>query len=612
MKKYFLYARKSSERDERQIQSIEDQLNYCRRYARDLNIEITKEYIEEKSARAPNKRKNFQEMMDAIEVGKADWIICWKVDRLSRNPVDAGTVQYALQRGKIEQIITADWSFCLDTSWLIFSVMSGMANQYIMDLSKNSKRGMQGKADRWGFPWQAPQGYLNDKIEKTIIQDPERWDMVRKMWTMLLSGCYTPPKILDIAINEWGYRTPKKRKTWGKPPCLAAMYKIFRNPFYTWHIRFKGKLMPWNHEAMITMREYEEAQEILRREMAGKSENVIQIHSERPSVKAFPFTGAIICKECWCMITAETHRKILAKTREFKEYTYYHCTHKKDSRTFRCSQRKNVSENRLEEQIEKLLLGLEIHPEFFEWARSTLKRRHSDEVATQQTILNNIDRTITENEKRLNTLLDLRIDGSVDKNEYLKRSLEINNEITSMKKQRSEVEYEADGWIDTVCKTLDFAAKACESFKNGDIEKKKEIFRALGSNWVLHNGELSIDVNSWFVPIQKFKKLNSGNLSRLELARKSTSLRKTGASNNQDWRWWRGVESNYRHKAFQASALPLSYPAAMCSRILWKSPIYANLFSKKDTREPVVKAFRAKQKKLPEKLDIKIKQIGFQ
>ena len=26
-------------------------------------------------------------------------------------------------------------------------------------------------------------------------------------------------------------------------------------------------------------------------------------------------------------------------------------------------------------------------------------------------------------------------------------------------------------------------------------------------------------------------------------------------------KWWRGVESNYRHKAFQASALPLSYPA---------------------------------------------------
>ena len=124
------------------------------------------------------------------------------------------------------------------------------------------------------------------------------------------------------------------------------------------------------------------------------------------------------------------------------------------------------------------------------------------------------------------------IDGLIDKNEFSKRTLEITNEIMLLKEQRREAEFQAEGWINLVCKTLDFASKACETFKNGDIEKKKEIFRALGSNWVLHNGELSIDVYSWFIPLQNYMKFNSGNLPRLELARKSTSLRKTGASDD--------------------------------------------------------------------------------
>lgn len=69
------------------------------------------------------------------------------------------------------------------------------------------------------------------------------------------------------------------------------------------------------------------------------------------------------------MVTAETHAKILQTTKEMKSYTYYHCTHKRDTRELKCSQRKNISDIIIEKQITIMLESIEIVPEFFEWAK---------------------------------------------------------------------------------------------------------------------------------------------------------------------------------------------------------------------------------------------------
>lgn len=98
MKKYVLYARKSTESDERQVQSIDDQVSYWTRRARELGIKIARIYMEERSAKDPGNRPVFAKMFKEIERGGIDGVLCWKIDRLSRNPVDSGTVQYALQR----------------------------------------------------------------------------------------------------------------------------------------------------------------------------------------------------------------------------------------------------------------------------------------------------------------------------------------------------------------------------------------------------------------------------------------------------------------------------------------------------------------------------------
>ncbi len=89
--KYILYARKSSEDKNRQVTSIEDQIKELTRIARENDIQIVEIISESKSAKKPG-REGFNEMLQKIHQGQADGILCWKLDRLARNPIDNGNI----------------------------------------------------------------------------------------------------------------------------------------------------------------------------------------------------------------------------------------------------------------------------------------------------------------------------------------------------------------------------------------------------------------------------------------------------------------------------------------------------------------------------------------
>src|SRR3989344_2062089 len=98
--KYFLYARKSTEDDDKQVMSIEAQLFELREFARKENFEILREFQESKSAKKPG-RGVFNEMMKLIERGEANGIVSWHPDRLARNSVDGGRIIYLVDTQKI-------------------------------------------------------------------------------------------------------------------------------------------------------------------------------------------------------------------------------------------------------------------------------------------------------------------------------------------------------------------------------------------------------------------------------------------------------------------------------------------------------------------------------
>ena len=100
MIKYFIYCRKSSEDEERQVLSIEAQLHELREYAKQNGLFVVREYYESKTAKEPG-REVFNEMLGEIEKGSASGILAWNPDRLARNSIDGGKVIYFVDTLKI-------------------------------------------------------------------------------------------------------------------------------------------------------------------------------------------------------------------------------------------------------------------------------------------------------------------------------------------------------------------------------------------------------------------------------------------------------------------------------------------------------------------------------
>jgi len=100
MTNYFIYCRKSSEDEERQVLSIEAQLTELRDFAKQQNLFVVREFYESKTAKEPG-REIFNEMLGEIEKGTAQGILAWNPDRLARNSIDGGKVIYLVDTGKI-------------------------------------------------------------------------------------------------------------------------------------------------------------------------------------------------------------------------------------------------------------------------------------------------------------------------------------------------------------------------------------------------------------------------------------------------------------------------------------------------------------------------------
>lgn len=101
---YDLYARKSTEDSDKQVQSLDDQVRIMKKIAEERGLRIGKVFKESKSAAKPHNREKFDEMVKRIKDGKVNGILCWHLNRLSRNPLENGLIHQLLEDGEIKQL----------------------------------------------------------------------------------------------------------------------------------------------------------------------------------------------------------------------------------------------------------------------------------------------------------------------------------------------------------------------------------------------------------------------------------------------------------------------------------------------------------------------------
>ena len=475
--KYFIYARKSSESEDKQMASIDSQITELQKVATDLKLEIVEIFEESQSAKAPG-RPVFNEMLARIHTGEATGILCWKINRLARNPIDGGQISWMLQENIIEHIQTYGRDYKPDDNVLMMQVEFGMANQFIRDLRTDTKRGLKTKAERGWYPSFATIGYMHNpykyKGEKEIMEDPERFDLVRKMWDLMLTGAYTPPQVLKIATEEWGLRNRKGQKI-----SKSNIYRIFSDTFYYGEFEYpkgSGNWYDGKHKAMITKAEYDRVQE----QMGGT-------HNTRPKKYEFAYRGAIVCGECGAAVTAENKTK-KQKNGVVRHYTYYHCTKRKDPN---CTQ-KCIEEKKLEAQIADSMKKIDIPEEFFIWATKRIEEDNEREVKARKKILFNQRSEYDEALQKIDNLIDLRAAKEITAVEFKSKKSKLDAEQKRLKELLDDTDGRTSEWFDTAEKYLTFADDAYERFKNGSLRQRKEMLVMIGSNLSLKDKKLYV------------------------------------------------------------------------------------------------------------------------
>ncbi len=470
---YFLYARKSSENEDKQVASVPSQVEELTKLAQQMKLNIVEIFTEEKSAKAPG-RPVFDKMVEEIHKGRADGIICWKLDRLARNPIDGGAINWMLQQSIIRHIQTFQRGYLPTDNVLMMNLEFGMANQFILDLSANTKRGQRNKIKQGWLPHKPPVGYLNNTYKKPdkapIYPDPSSFSIMKKLWKILIENRCSIEQLYNIS-QKMGL---KKNK--GGHISRTNFYRLFRNPFYYGSFVWNGEIHPGKHEPMINKREFYLAQKIIETRSMPRAKS----HD-------FPFTGLIHCGECGAFITAEVKCK-RQKNDNIHRYIYYHCTKriKKD-----CSQPYIRSEE-LENQILNILSRISIPKQFQAWAIKQLKREHSKENIDRKKITEAHRHNLDTCTKRLEALFNMRLNGEISSDEYIRKKDRLLKEKRKYEELISDTQNRIETWLTRAEDLFSFAQRAHNMFKNGTLEDKRYILSCLGSNLILKDKKLKV------------------------------------------------------------------------------------------------------------------------
>src|SRR3989344_6116179 len=478
MTPYFLYARKSTDVEDKQILSIESQLAELRDIAKRENLHITEEFIEKRSAKKPG-RPVFNDMLRRIERGEAQGIICWKIDRLARNPVDGGQIQWLLQQGVIRHIQTHDRSHYQNDNVLMMSVELGMATEYIRQLSANTSRGLKHKAKLGIYPGLAPFGYINNRLPKMFRGNLKNRKLNRKTFEMNATGKVRLENLAEL-WEKSGVLSKGNRRVH-----ISRLSFILQNPFYYGHFRYCGEIHEGKHEPIITKDLYDRANAVLR----GRG------HRQDIKNDPSPYCGLLRCGGCGMGITAEVRVKY-QKNGNVHHYTYYRCTRK--SRTHKCVETPVRSEM-LDTQLSALLADYAMPSEWIAPLSAMLDKEAAEAVKTASGAVQGLREHVAELSRNLARLTDVYVAQDIERDDFLERRRALLSEKKAVEERISRLLRTPSAWIEPARNWIRDASILDEIRNTDDLpSKKSSLQKIFGLNLKLKNREAcGIAANHW-------------------------------------------------------------------------------------------------------------------
>jgi len=344
--RYCLYARKSSEAEEKQALSIDSQIKEMLDLAKKNNLKIVDIYKESHSAKDCGKRPIFNKLLDDIRIGKFKGVLVWHPDRLARNAGDLGAIVDLLDQKKLVEIRTYSQKFTNNPNEkFLLMILGSQAKLENDNKSINVKRGLRARCEQGLWPTVPPTGYiktknLDDKCK--VFVDPKRAPTIKRAFEKIAYENWSGRKAYTWMHEEMDFKTKH-----GKKLSLGNFYRLIKTPFFYGEFEYpinSGNWYKGAHTPIITKEVFLLAQEKLKIE-----------HNFSYGSKEFAFTRIMTCGVCGSGVSAQEKTK-RQQNGNVHHYTYYCCNRSRD----RQCREPYLREESLIEQICDLIDKLEI------------------------------------------------------------------------------------------------------------------------------------------------------------------------------------------------------------------------------------------------------------
>ena len=317
--RYVFYVRKSTDDPKRQARSIPDQIKECRELAERLHLNVVnlnKPLKEKKSAKVPNKRPVFSQMLKDIRDGKYNGILAWNPDRLARNMLEAGMLIDMVDNETIKDFKFVTHVFSPDPNGkMLLGMAFVLSKQYSDKLSVDVTRGVRSNFQEGRTPT-PKHGYVNDG--GNFRPDGNNFKIMKEAWKMRLKG--QSLEVINKYMNDEGYfrKTKEKRKIIRMS--IKILTDIFHDPFYYGILLQAGQTVDLREldpdfEPAVTQEEYDQVQLLSRHRLTPYNTRRYTFYPLKAIVRC------ALCEKNMVVAPSTSHTKI-------KRYLYYRCDNK--------------------------------------------------------------------------------------------------------------------------------------------------------------------------------------------------------------------------------------------------------------------------------------------
>ena len=515
--KFYRYIRKSTDEEDRQVLSLEAQLDECKEFAEREGLEIIETFIEKKTAKIPG-REVFNSMLNKIEGGLPHpiGILAWAPDRLSRNSVDGGRLIYLLDTGKLTGLKFPTFAFENTPSGKFFlSIALSNAKYYVDNLSENVRRGNKAKLRRGEWPGQKPLGYVYDHRLRNIVPEPREAKIVKKVFEEFATGKFGLTATSN-RLAEFGVKSSN-----GKPRSNSSIYNLLTNELYIGVMRWKDEPFEGSYQPLITKQLFAKVQEVLKER--GKPRKTKQKHD-------FPFCGLFRCS-CGAMFTAQYAKG------NGGLYRYYRCTRKHGH----CAA-KYIQEQELARQLFEKSQTIALPAD---WAKEMLGYFDDEEKKQAQSVdafVQEINQRLLAIQDKLDKLLGGYLDNFIDEETYRRKKDELVQQKITLKGEKQTLgQKRMSGWIEPTRNFVNTLIQAGKIASPKFLQEISDLVRKIGTNRLISEKIASFD----FVPPFDF---TASFLAR-RARRRGEQTPLSVSKNLQNPVWWVVQGSNLRPSA---------------------------------------------------------------